>query len=182
MVLRGSDEPPAEVTGEVEKHLLVDQVALGSVRQEMPAPLNPLHPRLHADVRREPAEEEAAGPQHSPHLVHHPRELLIVFREVQDSAAQHGIGERVRESHALDGLVPEVRLGQTWCELPRYGPDRRDRSRIFIHAKDVEAVLEEVDEVSAAAAPCVDYAHARGDAPTQELIEEVDIDLAELVR
>ena len=52
-------------------------------------------------------------------------------------------------------------------------PDRVD-------AEDVVAVPEEVDEIAPAAAAGIDDTHAGRDSSTQELIEEVDVDLAEL--
>jgi len=49
------------------------------------------------------------------------------------------------------------------------------------HRKDFIALLEKVNQVSAAAAACVENPHAGEDAATQELIKEVDVDLAELL-
>ena len=57
---------------------------------------------------------------------------------------------------------------------------KADRPWIGVDAGDVVAVPEEVDEIAAAAAARVDDAHAGCDPSTKELIEEIDIDLAEL--
>ena len=45
---------------------------------------------------------------------------------------------------------------------------------------DVEAFAQEVHEIATAAAAGIEHAHARPDAAAQQLIEQVDVDVAEL--
>ena len=52
--------------------------------------------------------------------------------------------------------------------------------RVRVGAVDFVAFPEEVDEVPSAAAAGVDDTHSGRDAPLEELVEEVDVDLAEL--
>ena len=43
------------------------------------------------------------------------------------------------------------------------------------------AFAEKIDEVAAVAAASIEYAHARSDVAAQDLVEDVDVDQAELV-
>ena len=66
----------------------------------------------------------------------------------------------------------------------KFGGDRADafdRCRIRIDPVDVEALAKQVDEVAAAAAAAVDDAIATADPAAQQLIEQVDVDCAELI-
>ena len=66
---------------------------------------------------------------------------------------------------------PEVRFGQCRRELAGDAADGSDRARIAVHAEDLESVLEEINEIAPAAAPCVDDALARRDPAAKDLIE-----------
>ena len=55
------------------------------------------------------------------------------------------------------------------------------RRRVGIDAEDLVAFAEEIDEVAAGAATCVEYTHSGCNPATQQLIEQVDIDGAELL-
>ena len=57
----------------------------------------------------------------------------------------------------------------------------RDRAGIGIVAAHVVALAQQIDEIAAAAAAGVEHAHAGRDAAAQQLIEHVDVDVAELV-
>ena len=56
-----------------------------------------------------------------------------------------------------------------------------DRHGVPVDGADVEAVLQQIDEIAAAAAAGVQYPHAANDAAAQELVEQVDVDCAELI-
>src|SRR5213078_4576708 len=66
-------------------------------------------------------------------------------------------------------------------EMRGEAADRVDGARVGVGAADGVAFAEEVDEVAAAAAAGVEDAHAGRDAAAQELIEQVDVDAAELL-
>ena len=55
-----------------------------------------------------------------------------------------------------------------------------NRRGVRIHREHLAAFAKQVNEVSAVSAPGVEYAHALVDISAQDLIEHVDIDLAEL--
>jgi plasmid stability protein len=58
-------------------------------------------------------------------------------------------------------------------------PHRRHRVRVAVHGKDVEASCEEIRQIPSAATSSVEDAAARIEPATQQLIEQVDIDVAE---
>jgi hypothetical protein len=55
-----------------------------------------------------------------------------------------------------------------------------DGGRLAIDSVALEAVLKQVDEIAAIAASGIEYARSRIETPAQDLIEEVDVDIAEL--
>jgi hypothetical protein len=85
----------------------------------------------------------------------------------------------VRKAARLDGLGTEIRGREPWGELAGEGAHRPDRLRIGIDAVDLEPLAQQEDEVPAAATPGVEHGHPRADPPSEELVEEVDVDRAE---
>ena len=65
-------------------------------------------------------------------------------------------------------------------ELGSEGANRCDGVQIGIDAANLEAILEEVHEIAATAATSIENAHSRRQPATQQLVEDVDIDMAEL--
>jgi thiol-disulfide isomerase/thioredoxin len=57
----------------------------------------------------------------------------------------------------------------------------RDRPRVGIHTADIVALAKKIDQIAAAAAARVENPHSWLDAAAQKLVEQVDIDRAELV-
>ena len=80
----------------------------------------------------------------------------------------------------LDGLDAEILWRQLRRQLRGKPPNSVDGVRVAIGRKDLEAGLQQIDEVSSAAARRIQHAHARADAPAKQLIEQVDVDLPEL--
>jgi hypothetical protein len=66
------------------------------------------------------------------------------------------------------------------CERRRHPSHRSYRSGIRVDAEQFVSRLKEIDEVAALAAPRIEDAHTRTDPATQQLIEQVDVDVAEL--
>ena len=56
----------------------------------------------------------------------------------------------------------------------------RDALGVRVQRKDLAALAQQVHQVSAIAAAGVEHPHLRGDIPAQNLVEDVDVDLAEL--
>ena len=55
-----------------------------------------------------------------------------------------------------------------------------NRGGILVHAETREAMLQEVDQIPAVAAPGVEHTRTRVEPAAKNLIEEVDVDVAEL--
>src|SRR5436190_19645704 len=66
-----------------------------------------------------------------------------------------------------------------WSETRREPPDTLDRDRIRVDGEHLVARSEQEDEIAARSASRVEHAHAGRDAPAQQLIEHVDVDIAE---
>jgi hypothetical protein len=86
----------------------------------------------------------------------------------------------IREGHAFDGLDTEVRRWQMWRQTRSELLNARDRVRVCIGATYLIALAKQVDEIPAGPAASIEHSHARYDAAAKKLVEEVDIDLAEL--
>jgi hypothetical protein len=66
------------------------------------------------------------------------------------------------------------------CERRRHPSHRSYRISIRVDAEQFVSRPKEIDEVPALAAPRIEYAHTRTDPATQQLIEQVNVDVAEL--
>src|SRR5581483_2933335 len=114
---------------------------------------------------------------HAPGAAKHGVEVLVIAREMQNGATDHHVGERIRKRHCLDRFDAEVLRG-TGC---REAPHGRYRLRLRIRREDLVSFPEKVHEIAPEPAPRFEHAAPGGNAATQQLIEKVDIDLAELV-
>ncbi len=179
--LQGIQERATELTRQRHEQGLIDQVTIRAIGQPASAARDRLHTILDADGRGQAAEQHAAGRDGPPRAAHHRVEARVVFGEMQHGTADHDVGEAGRERHALDRLGAEV-VGRQLRRQRRGQPaDRVHRSRVGIAAVDVEALAEEIHEIAAAAAAGVKDAHATLDAPAQQLIEQIDVNVAELL-
>ena len=177
--LQRIEQLAAQIVGEPNEKSLIDEIAFDAVGGEEAAAVDALV--LHADGGGEAAEEEAAGFEDSPDIAQHSGEVLVVAREVEHGAAEHDVGEGVWEGHGFDGLDAEVVGRERRCEQGGEGADALDGNRVFVYAEDFASLAQKIDEVAAEAAARVDDAHARGYVAAQKLIEEVDVDSAELL-
>ena len=64
-------------------------------------------------------------------------------------------------------------------ELRRERPDAGQRAGIAVNPETGESAPEKVDEIASVAAPRIEYACAAIEPAPQDLIEEIDVDLAE---
>ena len=131
----------------------------------------------HADDGGEAAEEETAGFEDAPEALKHRVEVLVVAGEVEDGVAENYVEGGGGEGQGIDGFEVEVICGEVGGE----GADLCDGGRIVVCGKDFVAFIEKVNEIAAPAAAGVEDAHAGGDVAAKELVEEVDVDLAELL-
>jgi hypothetical protein len=56
-----------------------------------------------------------------------------------------------------------------------------DRCGVLVDGEDLVSLAQKIDEVAAGATACIEDAHAGCDVFTEELIEDVDVDGAELL-
>ena len=106
--------------------------------------------------------------------------MARIAREMQDGTRHDDVGVRVWKRRPLDRLDAEVERG-SGDERRRHRADLGDRGRIAVIAADVVALAEQIDKIAPAAATGIKDAHAASDASSQQLIENVDVDVAELV-
>jgi hypothetical protein len=103
--------------------------------------------------------------------------VIVIAREVEHGAAENHVGEMVREGHMFQRLRAKVVWRQGCGETAR----GCDGLRVRIRAEDFVSRGEKVMKVSAETAARIEDSHAGRNAATQELIEQVDIDVAELL-
>jgi hypothetical protein len=172
------EEFAAEVVGELEEEWLIDEEALGPVRGAEASALEMVV--LHADGGGETAEEETAGLKGFPCGAQHGFEVIVIAGEVEDSAQEDDVHEGLREGVGFDSFDAEVLCGKGGREGCGDPADVVDRRGIGVDAINLITLAEQVDEVAAGAAADIEDAHAGRDAGAEELIEEVDVDGAEL--
>ena len=100
---------------------------------------------------------------------------------MENRVADHYVGKVARKRHFFDGAHLEIvgrQPGSKRCsELTNVINPRGIR----VHCKYFAAFAKQVHQVSAVAASGVEHAHSLRDISAQDLIEDVNIDLAELV-
>lgn len=178
--LQGIDEFAFERFSEVQEKGFVDEIALGSVGREETPTSDRQVLLLHADGRGETAEQETARLEDAPCTVQHGFEVQVGGGKVKYGVEQNDVGEGVGERHGLDVLGAEVGGGKKrrkrGCEVSHFG----DGFGIRIDAEDLIAFAEEIDEIATISAAGVEDAHSRTDVAAEKLVEEVDVDEAEV--
>lgn len=176
--LEGIDEGCAHLLRELHEHSFVDEEPLLAVADDVAVAVDVLE--VHADAGAEAAEEHAAGTEHTPQLRQHLVEVLVVAGEVKDGIAEDDVGEGVREWELLDDADLEVFRGKAVAEGCGKIADMGHTGGVGVESEDFAALPEEIDEVASVAAAGVEDAQAGGDVAAEDLVEDVDIDLAEL--
>ena len=95
--------------------------------------------------------------------------------------ANHHIGKFAREWHFLNETHFEIFRGQLGSERCSELANVLDSLGVSVHCKYFAALAKQVHKVSAIAAAGVEHAHALVDISAEDLIEDVNVDLAELV-
>jgi hypothetical protein len=179
--LQGVGQLPAEIFGKADQKRFVDQIAFGTVGQsESPADKTP-DLVFHSNRGCKTAEHEAARFQDPPSAAQHSVKLIVITREVKYSAADNHVGKMIREGHMFQGLSPKVVCGDSRRDGSGKSARGRDGLRVRIDAKNLVPRSEEVMHIATETAARIEDFHAGHDAAAQELIEQVDIDLAELL-
>jgi hypothetical protein len=135
---------------------------------------------LEADTRRQSSEEQAAWRQHAPHFFEHRGELALASCEVQNGTADDRVRRAVLPRKGIErtamNLVRRQRRVQGCDELAH----RANRRGVRVHGPHLEAVSQEERKITSRAAAGVQHAPATVESSTKELVEQVDVDLAEL--
>ncbi len=112
--------------------------------------------------------------------MNHGFEVPFIVSEVEDRAADDEIEVAVREWKITQVARLEVALREPWLEFVRQGLDSLDVSRIRVDSKYIRPATHEVVRVSPGSASGVQHPHFGGEAPTEELVEQIDVDPPEL--
>ena len=169
-----------ELRREIHQPCFGDQVALTSVGQDEAPGSKGAYARFDADRRGEAAEEDPVAVEEAPALPQHRLEVFVVAREVHDGAADHEVDTAVRKRHLFYRLNPDIGRGQIRRERLRQCSDGVDCCATGIDGANVEALAQEIDEIPPGTAAGIADARAGRHASAQELVEQVDVDFAEL--
>ena len=105
---------------------------------------------------------------------------MLIAREVQHRAGNHRVHAAILVGKAIDGGLNEVLRRQLRREPGRRLPDHLNGAGVLVYAVAGEAVPKQIDQIPAVAAPGIEHAATRIEAAAHDLIEEVDVDVAEL--
>jgi hypothetical protein len=95
--------------------------------------------------------------------------------------ANHHIGKFSRKWHFFDGAHSKIFRRQPGSKRNSEQANVLNAFGIRVHCKHLAAFAKQVHQVSPISAPSVEHAHTLRDISAQDLIEHVNIDLAELV-
>src|SRR5579862_9706079 len=100
---------------------------------------------------------------------------------MEDGVADDDIGEGIVERHVFYVFNTKIRPWKRRSEDPREGADAIDGLRVRVYRVNFVACPEEIDKVSTGAASGIQDSHSGGYASFQQLVEKIDVDLAELL-
>jgi hypothetical protein len=100
---------------------------------------------------------------------------------VKNGAAHHDVGKVIGKIHLLDRANAKVRCRQVWGKLRSQGSHVLNTLRICIDCEDLASFAEEMHKVSSVPATSVEDTHPGCDISSQDLIEDVDINLSKLL-
>jgi Family of unknown function (DUF6855) len=106
--------------------------------------------------------------------------MIVIRCEMENSAADYDVGDGVGERHLFDGFDAKVFGWGTGRDAGSKLAHGGNGAWIRIDAENF-AMTEQVYQVAALPTPRVEDAHARSNASAQDLIEEIDVNRAELV-
>jgi hypothetical protein len=174
------EELPAPFDGEPMQQSLIHQISLRTVGQQKSAFSGAANLPFDADGRCQPAKEESSRSERAPCTAQHGFEVIVVLREVEYGAAQYHIRKAVREGHRFQGFDSKVAFGELRRQGRRETAHAPDGVWIGIHAEDFVPFPQEVKQIASFPAAGVQDAHAWRDTAAEKLVEEIDIDTAEL--
>jgi hypothetical protein len=104
----------------------------------------------------------------------------FVAGEVEDAVAVNEVEEGVREGCGFERFGAEVVCWEMRRESGGEGAGLLDGGRVMVDSEDLVAFAEEIDEIAAGAAAGIEDTHAGDDVAAEEMVEEIDVDEAEL--
>jgi hypothetical protein len=107
--------------------------------------------------------------------------MSFVTRKVQHGAADYDIGKVTGKIHLFDWPHTKVARRQVWRELRCQGAHVLDSFGVSVYSEDLASFTQKMDEVSSIAATSVKHTHSGRDVSSQDLIEDVNINLPELI-
>ena len=107
--------------------------------------------------------------------------MRFVAREVQHRAADDDVHRCAFERHRIHRLYGESLREEVGREHRRLTSNCGDGIRILVDAVDIHSGAEHEHQIASTAAARVEHTHSVADAPAQQLIEQVDVDVAELL-
>ena len=99
---------------------------------------------------------------------------------MEDCAADDRTEVDIRERQFGQRSDDEVVSGQRGSELRGDGFDSTDLVRVHVDAEDLCSAAHQVMGVAASTASRIQHPHLRPDPSAEQLVEEVDIDIAEV--
>ena len=100
---------------------------------------------------------------------------------MEDGIANDHIRAAIFEGQIFDRSEPEVRLRKGWRELPGERTNAIDGLLVRVRGVHLITFSQEVDDVASRAAAGIEDSHSRCDTALQQLVEKIDVDLAELL-
>ncbi len=148
----------------------IDEEAIRTIGEKIAATGDLLDLVFDSDGGGEAAEEDSAGAKLVKDAGEHGFKMAFVVGKMEDGTRDDEIERSIGEGHGLDGFAAEFFRGKTGDPLG-----------ILIDGADVVALADEVTDVAAFAAAGVEDFHAGLDAAAEQLIDEVDVGVAELL-
>ena len=107
--------------------------------------------------------------------------MRLVTREVQHRIADHGIGKAICKRHVLDRSDREVRRRKPGRKLVGQGAHMLDCLGVGIDPEHLGTGTQQPHQIASVATARVDDPHAPVQVSAQNLVEHVNVDLAELL-
>jgi hypothetical protein len=113
--------------------------------------------------------------------VQHVLKLSVIAGKVEHCTTNREVGKAGGKRYGLDRLHSKVLRRQVRRQHCRHTAEVGHAAGIQIHAKHLVSLAQEIDQVPAGATARIQNPHTRNDAASQQLIEEVDVDVTELL-
>jgi len=107
--------------------------------------------------------------------------VFVIPREVEHGGADDYVGELIGERHAFDGANLKIIRRQSRPQRCRQLAHVIDTFGILIQREYLASFSQQVDQVPPVTASGIEHAHAGRNVSTQNLVEDINIDLPELL-